>query len=166
MQTRKFEAIICNDVEDLLGLTQKWRSEGHRIVFTNGCFDILHAGHVDYLRKAALEGDRLIVGINGDESVNRLKGEDRPVNSIDKRIKVLGALRFVDALIVFHEDTPLKLITSLVPDVLVKGGDYKDKVVVGSEVVEKHGGKVKLIDFVYDVSTSKIIRKKKREIHD
>ena len=78
MQTSKFEAIICKNIDDLLGLTQRWKSKGQRIVFTNGCFDILHAGHVDYLQKAAMEGDRLIVGINGDESVSRLKGEDRP----------------------------------------------------------------------------------------
>ena len=166
MKKIDLQAILCDDKEGLLGLTQKWKSEGCSIVFTNGCFDILHAGHVDYLEKAALEGDRLIVGLNSDDSVTRLKGEDRPYNSVDRRIKVLSALRSIDAIVVFSEDTSIKLITSILPDVLVKGGDYSNKLVVGADVVQNNGGKLELIDFIHRVSTSSILEKMKKKSHD
>jgi rfaE bifunctional protein nucleotidyltransferase chain/domain len=152
----KFSGHIEYEIKEILGLTQKWKSENQSIVFTNGCFDILHAGHVDYLQKAASLGDRLIVGLNSDDSVSRLKGPDRPINSQKHRATLLAALRCVDAVIVFSEDTPLQLITELLPHILVKGGDYKGKEVVGESVVTSKGGKLVLIDFVYNTSTSKI----------
>ena len=138
---------------------EKWKNEGKKIVFTNGCFDIVHAGHVDYLEKAKNFGDVLIVGLNSDESVRRLKGENRPINPQEYRKKVLQALKPVDLVIIFDEDTPERLIKEVKPDVLVKGGDYTIDNIVGADFVMSYGGKVFTIDFVYDVSTSKIIKK-------
>lgn len=161
MKKNNLSAVICKNHEDLLGLTQKWKDEKCSIVFTNGCFDILHAGHVDYLQKAASEGDRLVVGLNSDKSVSILKGEDRPYNDVDKRIAVLAALRCVDAVVVFEDETPMRLISSIIPDVLVKGGDYRDKEVVGTKVVEENGGKLVLIDFVHHTSTTSLLEKMK-----
>ncbi|EDP73899.1 glycerol-3-phosphate cytidyltransferase, partial [Hydrogenivirga sp. 128-5-R1-1] len=122
-------------------------------------FDIVHAGHVDYLEKAKNFGDVLIVGLNSDESVRRLKGENRPINPQEYRKKVLQALKPVDLVIIFDEDTPERLIKEVKPDVLVKGGDYTIDNIVGADFVMSYGGKVFTIDFVYDVSTSKIIKK-------
>ena len=138
---------------------ENWKKEGKKIVFTNGCFDIIHAGHVDYLEKAKSLGDILVVGLNSDESVKRLKGENRPVNPQEYRKKVLQALKPVDIVIIFNEDTPERLIKEVKPDVLVKGGDYTIDNIVGADFVMSYGGKVLTIDFVYDVSTSKIIEK-------
>lgn len=148
--------IIVENYDELLGLTQKWKGQGEKVVFTNGCFDILHAGHVDYLQKAAELGDRMIVALNSDASVSRLKGEHRPINSEEHRKVVLSALRCVDAVVVFEEDTPLVLISKILPDVLVKGADYKSKEVVGAKEVKENGGELVLVDFVYSISTSKI----------
>ena len=145
---------------------ENWREEGKKIVFTNGCFDIIHAGHVDYLEKAKALGDVLVVGLNSDSSVRRLKGKDRPINKLEHRKKVLQALKPVDLVIVFEEDTPEDLIKQVKPDVLVKGGDYTIENIVGAEFVQSYGGKVITIDFVYDISTTKIaekIRGKKSE---
>ena len=128
-------------------------------IFTNGCFDILHAGHVDYLARARAHGDVLIVGLNSDDSVRRLKGPSRPINSQRERAVVLDALRCVDMVVVFDEDTPLELIRRVQPDVLVKGGDYTEENVVGAEIVRSRGGEVALIPFVHDTSTSSIIAK-------
>jgi len=138
-------------------VVEEMRREGKRVVFTNGCFDVLHAGHVDYLRFARSKGDALIVGINDDASVTRLKGPERPVNGIDDRMSVLAALEVVDAVVPFHEDTPKLLIEQVSPDVLVKGEDYKDKVVVGAEWVESHGGQVVLAPLLKGRSTSNIL---------
>lgn len=132
---------------------------GQKIVFTNGCFDVLHAGHVALLDQASKHGDFLIVGINDDASVKRLKGPTRPVNSQDDRAKVLGSLGSVGSVVFFGEDTPIKLIEAIKPDVLVKGGDYTVDKVVGHEVVEKHGGMVVLIDLVEGRSTTNTIKK-------
>jgi len=136
--------------------------EGKKIVFTNGCFDILHIGHIRYLQKAAKLGDILVVGVNSDASVKRLKGEERPINPETDRTEMLAALSFVNYVVVFEEDTPLEIIKLLRPDVLVKGGDYSDKYVVGSEEVEKNGGKLVLIPFVEGKSTTNIINKIKK----
>ena len=133
-------------------LSQKGKK---KVVFTNGCFDILHAGHVKYLARARELGDLLVVGLNSDASVKRLKGEARPINSQDDRACVLSGLGFVDYVVIFDEDTPLNLITKIKPDVLVKGADYKDKEVVGSEIVKE----VRLIDFVEGKSTTGIIKR-------
>ncbi len=141
---------------------KQWKKEGKKIVFTNGCFDIIHAGHVDYLEKAKALGDILVVGLNSDDSIRRIKGKERPVNIQQHRKKVLEALKPVDLVIVFDEDTPEKLIKIIKPDVLVKGGDWKIENIVGAEFVKSYGGTVTTIDFVYDISTTKIIEKIKR----
>lgn len=125
-----------------------------KVVFTNGCFDILHVGHVDYLRKAADLGDILVVGLNSDESVHKLKGSSRPINNQNDRTEVLSALSFVDYVTIFDEDTPLNLIKTIKPDVLVKGADYKPGEVVGRKEVEAYGGKLTLIPFVEGKSTT------------
>jgi rfaE bifunctional protein nucleotidyltransferase chain/domain len=148
---------------DYLDIIKKEREKGKKIVFTNGCFDIIHAGHVDYLEKAKSLGDFLVVGLNSDESVKRLKGSTRPVNPVDQRKKVLQALKPVDLVIVFEEDTPEGLIKEIKPDVLVKGGDWKIENIVGADFVMSYGGKVYTIDFVYNTSTTKITEKVKNE---
>ena len=135
-----------------------------KIVFTNGCFDILHAGHVDYLRKAANLGNILIIGLNSDESVHKLKGASRPINNQNDRAEVLSALSFVDYIAIFDEDTPLNLIKEIRPSVLVKGGDYKKEEIVGADVVLDDGGRVEIIDFVENKSTTNIIEKMKESI--
>ncbi len=142
---------------------EKWKKEGKKIVFTNGCFDIIHAGHVDYLEKAKSLGDVLIVGLNSDESVRRIKGKDRPVNIQEHRKRVLEALKPVDLVVVFDEDTPEKLIKQIKPDVLVKGGDWSIENIVGADFVRSYGGKVVTIDFIYDISTTKIIEKARKK---
>ncbi|MEO1235541.1 MAG: D-glycero-beta-D-manno-heptose 1-phosphate adenylyltransferase [Planctomycetota bacterium] len=135
------------------------RTQGKSIVFTNGCFDILHAGHVAYLRAAAKLGDLLVVALNTDDSITRLKGPDRPVNHEADRLLVLSELQSVDYLVTFADDTPLSLIDRIKPDVLAKGADYTRQEVVGHEIVEAHGGRVALIDLVEGRSTSNLIRK-------
>ena len=134
-----------------------FRREGRPIVFTNGCFDILHAGHVRYLREAARLGGALVVGLNSDASVRRLKGPERPINPVEDRAEVLAGLACVDLVAVFEQDTPEELIRAVCPDVLVKGADWKDKGVVGAEFVESRGGEVKLIELVPGRSTTAIV---------
>ncbi|MEZ4946658.1 MAG: D-glycero-beta-D-manno-heptose 1-phosphate adenylyltransferase [Cyclobacteriaceae bacterium] len=151
------------NVEQSLVQVGKWRSHGQKIVFTNGCFDILHLGHVDYLEKAAGLGDRLIIGLNTDDSVSRFKGPERPIQDQNSRARILSSLQFVDMVVLFNEDTPLELISKLIPDILVKGSDYLAENIVGAEVVKKHGGEVKTIDFVSGYSTSRIIEKIKKK---
>lgn len=134
-----------------------------KVVFTNGCFDILHRGHVDYLQSARSLGDYLVVGLNTDDSVKRLgKGEDRPINSQDARAAVLSGLACVDAVVLFNEDTPMELIQVIRPDVLVKGGDYKIDSVVGADFVMSLGGKVEIIPLTEGFSTSKTLEKIKK----
>lgn len=146
--------------EDSLGqVVEGWRREGQRIVFTNGCFDVLHVGHVEYLRFARARGDVLLVGVNSDESIQRLKGPERPVNPLEDRLKVLAALEMVDAVVAFGDDTPKDLIESVTPDVLVKGADWADKGVVGREWVESHGGQVVLAPLVPGRSTTAILER-------
>ncbi len=136
-----------------------WKFFKKKIVFTNGCFDILHAGHVSLLAQARDLGDVLIVGVNSDESVRRLKGEGRPVNNIEHRTLMLAGLLFVDAVVVFDEDTPENLIKKIKPDVLVKGSDYEESQIVGADFVKSYGGEVIRIPLVDNLSTSKLIEK-------
>ncbi len=147
------------DEEKILADIEKCRLLGEKIVFTNGCFDILHAGHVTYLNAAHKLGDILVVGVNDDGSVKRLKGNRRPINTVYDRITVLKALEAVDFVIAFSEDTPLDLIKKIKPDVLVKGGDYKPDEIVGSDQVKEYGGKVEVIPFVEGKSTTATIDK-------
>jgi len=144
-------------VEALLVKRQEWKDQ--KVVFTNGCFDILHLGHVDYLEKAAAKGDRLIVALNTDASVSQLKGPNRPVNNENARARLIAALSFVDAVTFFSDDTPFSLIKELIPDVLVKGSDYNISNIVGADVVMENGGKVETIDLVEGYSTTNIINK-------
>lgn len=138
---------------------EEWRRKGERIVFTNGCFDLLHPGHVALLRQAAALGDRLVVGLNSDASVRRLKGPERPIQSEMSRALVLAALQMVDAVVLFGEDTPERLIHALCPDVLVKGSDYRVEDVVGADFVLGRGGSVHLVDLVDGCSTTGLVRK-------
>jgi rfaE bifunctional protein nucleotidyltransferase chain/domain len=140
-------------------LRARWRAEGLKTVFTNGCFDLLHAGHVRYLNAARALGDRLIVGLNSDASVRRLKGEGRPVTPAEERAEVLAALEAVDAVVLFEEDTPLRLIQALTPDVLVKGGDWAPEAIVGREHVLAAGGEVVTIPTLEGRSTTGILRR-------
>lgn len=146
---------VIKSIEELKTLVENLKDEGKTIVFTNGCFDILHAGHVDYLEKAKSFGDVLIVGVNSDSSIKRIKGEKRPINKQEHRVKVLSALNCVDYVIVFDEDTPIEVIKAVKPDVLVKGADWKLEDIVGREYAKR----VERIEFSYDVSTTKIIEK-------
>jgi len=142
----------------------EWKAKGEKVVFTNGCFDLLHLGHIDYLEKARNLGDRLILGLNTDDSVSRFKGPERPVQDQHSRARVLAALQFIDIVVFFNEDTPLELISELLPDILVKGSDYLAENIVGADVVKKHGGVVKTIDFVEGYSATRIIEKIRRQI--
>jgi D-beta-D-heptose 7-phosphate kinase/D-beta-D-heptose 1-phosphate adenosyltransferase len=152
------------DFDEIEKICNSLREQNKKIVFTNGCFDILHRGHIEYLTKAKEFGDVLIVGLNSDTSVQRLKGKDRPINSESDRARILDALKPVDYVVIFEEDTPLRLIQMVKPDVLVKGGDYKVEEIVGSEFVMSYGGKVEIIPFVEGKSTTKIIQKIKGEL--
>ena len=147
------------DRDTLLKKCNSWRMASKKIVFTNGCFDILHHGHIDYLANAAEQGNILIIGVNTDASVKRLKGEERPLTNESDRLSQLASLMFVDAVCLFDEDTPLELITLLQPDVLAKGGDYTIDKIVGADVVQANGGRVEIIPFVEGYSTTGIIEK-------
>ena len=135
---------------------QDWKKQGQKVVFTNGCFDILHAGHIRYLESAATLGDKLVIAVNDDASVQRLKGETRPINVLASRLYLLASLQCVDAVVPFSEDTPLDIIKLLHPDVLVKGGDYKPENIVGAKEVVADGGKVVVVPFVEGYSTTKL----------
>ena len=143
-------------------LVRQWKSEGRKVVFTNGCFDILHLGHVDYLEKARALGDKLVLGLNTDDSVSRFKGPDRPIQDQNSRAHILASMQFIDLVVFFNEDTPKDLISELIPNVLVKGSDYLAENIVGADVVKKAGGKVETIDFVPGYSTTRIVEKIKR----
>lgn len=148
--------------EQLIQRVNTWRSERQTIVFSNGCFDIIHPGHAQYLAAAAALGSRLVIGVNTDESVKKLKGAARPVISENERCLLLASFQFVDAVCLFDEDTPLKLIESIIPDILVKGKDYTIDQIVGADVVLQHGGKVETIELVEGFSTSSLIEKIKK----
>ena len=140
------------------------RSEGVTVVFTNGCFDVIHEGHVHILRAARSLGHRLFVGVNTDESVRRLKGEGRPINTLDSRLKVLSEFRSVDFLVPFEEDTPMELIRELQPNILVKGGDYTFETVVGARFVSDLGGKVVIVPLLRGFSSTEVIDSIRRSI--
>ncbi len=153
------EEKIVADGRDLDAQLREWRKQGQKIGFTNGCFDILHPGHVKLLTAARAACDRLIVGLNSDASVRRLKGESRPVQNERARAEVLAALEAVDLVALFEEDTPINLITRIKPSVLVKGSDYTREQVVGHEVVEAHGGEVRLVDILPGFSTTSLVNR-------
>ena len=140
-----------------------WRFKNYRVVFTNGCFDILHLGHIDYLSKARSTGDILVIGLNTDDSVRRLKGSSRPINDQNARARILASFSFVDAVVMFDEDTPYELINMVQPDILVKGSDYKPEDIVGYDILKAKGGKVITIDFLEGYSTSGIVDKIKND---
>jgi rfaE bifunctional protein nucleotidyltransferase chain/domain len=146
-------------LEDLVAEREALRREGRRLAFTNGCFELLHAGHVDLLRRARAEADSLVVAVNDDASVRRLKGPGRPVAPLEERLEVLEAVRFVDRLVSFSEDTPLRLIEALQPDVLVKGADWPLESIVGREAVEAAGGRVVRVPLRPGLSTSELLRR-------
>lgn len=157
-QLKKIQHKIFS-TKELLKELSEWQSEGKKIVWTNGCFDLLHLGHIDYLSKAKDQGDILVVGVNSDESVRRIKKEGRPITDEKSRSSILAALQFVDAVVVFDEDTPYEMIKLIQPDVLVKGSDYKAEEIVGYDIVTAKGGKVVTIDFLSGYSTTSIEEK-------
>jgi D-beta-D-heptose 7-phosphate kinase/D-beta-D-heptose 1-phosphate adenosyltransferase len=148
---------IIKDRNELIEIRKRLKAENKKVVFSNGCFDILHAGHVDYLNKAKSFGDILIVALNSDASVKRLKGSSRPIVSADERAFIIANLKSVDYVTFFEEDTPSEIIDELIPDILVKGSDWKINDIVGRETVEKNGGSVERVEFVNFQSTSNII---------
>lgn len=145
--------------QSAIDLINTWKSEGKKIVFTNGCFDILHSGHIQYLSEAAQLGGKLVIGLNSDSSVSRLKGSDRPIKSQECRADILSFMEAIDMVIVFDEDTPLELIEKIIPDILVKGGDWSTDQIVGSDIVLKNGGEVKSLSFLKGFSSTRIIEK-------
>jgi D-glycero-beta-D-manno-heptose 1-phosphate adenylyltransferase len=157
----QFDSIRKKIIEpdDLRRLLAIWRFKDEKIVFTNGCFDIIHRGHVEYLAKAASLGTKLILGLNTDASVKRLKGSNRPINDEQSRALVLASFAFIDAIAFFNEDTPYELIKTVQPDFLIKGGDYKIEEIVGYDIITAKGGQVITIDFVKGFSSTSIIEK-------
>ena len=148
--------------ENLFELVKLAREDGQQIVMTNGCFDLLHPGHVDYLEKARALGDRLIVAVNDDDSIRRLKGNQRPINDIEFRTRMLSALDCVNWVVSFSEDTPENLYSKILPDILVKGGDYAEDEVIGADSVKKAGGRVEIIPFLEGYSSTELIIKIKQ----
>jgi len=144
-------------LEEIKLIRATLKTDNKKVVFTNGCFDLLHAGHIDYLNKAKALGDVLIVGLNTDSSVKRIKGDKRPIINEDERAEIISNLKPVDHVVFFDEDTPAELINELVPDILIKGADWEIDEIVGGETVLANGGEVQTIEFVNDQSTSKII---------
>ncbi len=157
-KTKIFRNINSQSIE----LINKWKSEGKRVVFTNGCFDILHSGHIKYLSEAAALGDKFVIGLNSDSSVSRLKGNDRPVKSEECRADILAFMAVIDMVVIFDEDTPEALIKKIIPDVLVKGGDWKINEIVGADIVISNGGEVKSLSFLEGFSSTRIIDKMKK----
>lgn len=151
--------IALTNISSLIEIRKVLKQNNKKVVFTNGCFDIIHAGHVDYLSKAKACGDILIVGLNSDSSVRKIKGKNRPIVSENERAFVLSQLKPVDYVVLFYEPTPFQIIEKLIPDVLVKGADWKIENIVGREIVESNGGEVKTINFITEQSTTNIIEK-------
>lgn len=150
------------DIQDIESYLTYWNLKNKKVVFTNGCFDIIHRGHVEYLAQAADHGDILVIGLNTDDSVRRLKGETRPVQDEIARASILASLQFVTAVILFDDDTPYNLIKKIQPDVLIKGSDYNIEDIVGYDIVKSKGGNVATIDFIDGYSTTSIIEKLKK----
>ncbi len=151
------ERVLCRQAA--ADLVEKLRKEGRKVVFTNGCFDILHVGHLRYLEEAKEQGEILFVGVNSDDSVKRLKGPTRPINNENDRAEMLAGLKPVDYVVIFSEDTPVELISELKPSIHVKGGDYKKEELPETEVVEKNGGEVRILSLVEGKSTTNIVNK-------
>ncbi|MFQ6081885.1 MAG: D-glycero-beta-D-manno-heptose 1-phosphate adenylyltransferase [Candidatus Aminicenantia bacterium] len=147
------------ELNELIQLRKEFKKQGKKVVFTNGCFDLLHLGHIRLFKIAKNLGDVLIVGINSDSSIKKIKGPLRPIFPIEERVEILETIEFIDYLTIFEEETPQKLISSLLPDILVKGGDWKPNQVVGKKEVEQAGGKVEIIPYFSEYSSSKIIEK-------
>lgn len=147
---------------DLLLQVEDWKKNSKKIVFTNGCFDLIHPGHLSYLLEAGSLGDQLIIGVNTDSSVRKIKGEERPINEEQSRLQLLAALFFVDAVVLFDEPTPADLIEAIKPDILVKGGDYKIDSIVGAKETIERGGTVKVLNFLPGYSSTNIIEKIKK----
>ena len=145
--------------DEIIDKAKEWHEQSKTIVFTNGCFDLLHQGHIDLLNKAGTFGDILIVGLNSDKSVKKLKGENRPIKNEKERANILSALKYIDYITLFDETTPEKLIREIRPDILVKGNDYKIDEVVGREIVEGYGARVELIPIVEGHSTTQTLEK-------
>lgn len=150
------------ELEKAASITSSWKAQGEKVVWTNGVFDLLHRGHIEYLYEARILGDRLVVGLNTDKSVSRLKGPARPIHDETSRAMQLAAMQAVDLVVLFEEDTPIKEIEAIKPDYLVKGGDYSPDEIVGGDFVKSLGGKVVVIPFVEGYSTSRIIEKIKK----
>jgi D-beta-D-heptose 7-phosphate kinase/D-beta-D-heptose 1-phosphate adenosyltransferase len=148
-------------LEEFLEIRKQLKAEGKKLVFTNGVFDIIHRGHIDYLNRAKALGDYLVVALNSDDSVRRLKGEGRPINKLEDRAFVIANLKAVDFVVSFNEDTPFEIISAIIPDVLVKGGDWSIENIVGRDIVEANGGKVYSLPYVENYSTTNIINKMK-----
>lgn len=155
---RQIESKIIS-VAEISRLSRQWKAEEENIVFTNGCFDLIHRGHIDYLAKAAALGTKLIIGLNTDSSVSRLKGESRPFQDERSRAMILAALFFVDRVVFFDTDTPYELIRDIRPDVLVKGNDYNPEDIVGYDIVTSYGGTVKTLDYLEGHSTTHLVTK-------
>ena len=151
--------MIENNWDEAKKQIYDWKLSGQKIVFTNGCFDILHRGHVEYLTEAKACGDKLVTALNSDSSVRSLKGEARPIQSQEDRAVILDALESVDLVVIFDQETPAKIIKKLLPNVLVKGGDYTPDTIVGADIVTENGGEVKVIPFRSGQSTSGIVEK-------
>lgn len=147
------------DLKDFLNVRKKLKVHNKKLVFTNGCFDILHRGHVEYLKQAKSLGDYLVIGLNSDSSVRKIKGDLRPINNEKDRAYVLNNLKMVNAVVIFSEDTPYNIIKEIIPDLLVKGGDWSEDNIVGSDIVKKTGGKVVSLKYVDDYSTTGTVNK-------
>ena len=149
--------MIINDWDIANNHIKQWKNTGDTIVFTNGCFDIIHRGHIEILSAAKAKGDRLVVGLNGDQSVNRLKGNDRPLQPFEDRAIILDAIESVDMVVGFEKDTPAEIILDFLPDVLVKGGDYTTNTIVGADTVIANGGTVEIIPLIPEKSTTALL---------
>ena len=158
----KLKAKIFN-IKDLSNIINEWRLNGDKIVFTNGCFDLIHLGHLEILARSADLGNKLIVAINSDISIKKIKGSSRPIIEENSRAKQLAAIEFIDAVILFNEETPYNLINILKPDVLTKGGDYKKNDIVGNQLINKEQGEVVIIPLTQGYSTTSILEKIKNE---
>lgn len=153
---------IASNYESAFIQVHAWQQQGMDVVFTNGCFDLLHKGHILYLEEASRQGDKLIVAINADKSVSKLKGKHRPIKDEDNRSLIMSAFSFVDLVVIFHEETPLELIEMIKPDILVKGGDWSPDQIVGSDYVTNNGGSVLSLQFVEGYSTTTLENKIKK----
>ena len=156
---KNFEKKIIKSSLDLQKTIKTWKKNNQKIVFTNGCFDILHLGHIKTLSESKKLGDKLVVGLNNDESVKILKGKNRPINNNYQRSMMLAALSFVDLVVFFEEDTPYNLIKLVLPNIITKGGDYEKKDVIGGDLILSKGGQINIIPLLPNLSSSKLIRK-------